>query len=353
MAARGVNFNQASTPHPFGPFARAAMMTGMPSPENGVVDYFDPLPPSSRTIAHDLGEAGYCTAYFGKWHLAQRDPSTPLVGAAHARQIVPPDSRGGFEFWEGFESGYLLNDPWLHGTRNPEPVQFSGYQSDVLVDRAEAWVSEQTGPWFAVVSMEAPHPPYDADVPDDFKNQKEIELLLRDNVLSSARDRATRELRGYYRHIAATEAAIGRLLDALPEEVIVVVTSVHGDMHGSHGKFRKGWPHEESVRVPFLVAGDLRREGGGVDPSPVSLLDLPDMSRAWSEGRTWECQRDRAPISMPSVVALPDQCDRVWSGWRSAERKVIRLADGSPWLEFDLVNDPLEQRNLASPRSQS
>jgi hypothetical protein len=107
------------------------------------------------------------------------------------------------------------------------------------------------------------------------------------------------------------------------------------------------------VRVPFLVAGDLRREGGGVDPSPVSLLDLPDMSRAWSEGRTWECQRDRAPISMPSVVALPDQCDRVWSGWRSAERKVIRLADGSPWLEFDLVNDPLEQRNLASPRSQS
>lgn len=349
MAARGVNFSQATTPHPFGPFARAAMLTGTPSPENGVVDYFDPLPPSSRTIAHDLGEAGYRTAHFGKWHLASRDRSAPLVGDVHARQIVPPDSRGGFEFWEGFESGFLLNDPWLHGTRISEPVQFSGYQSDVLVDRAETWISAQTAPWFAVVSMEAPHPPYDADVPDGFQNQAEIELMLRANVSPAARDRASRELRGYYRHIAATDAAIDRLLSTLPEGVKVVVTSVHGDMHGSHGKFRKGWPHEESVRVPFLVSGDPRMEGGSVDRSPVSLLDLPDMSRAWSEGRTWECQRDRAPISMPSVVALPDQCDQVWSGWRSAKRKVIGLADGSPWLEFDLVDDPLEQRNLALP----
>ena len=30
LAARGVSYSQATTPHPFGPFARAAMLTGVP-----------------------------------------------------------------------------------------------------------------------------------------------------------------------------------------------------------------------------------------------------------------------------------------------------------------------------------
>ena len=36
LAAESVNYTQAVTPHPFGPFARAALLTGVPSPENGV-----------------------------------------------------------------------------------------------------------------------------------------------------------------------------------------------------------------------------------------------------------------------------------------------------------------------------
>ena len=51
---------------------------------------------------------------------------------------------------------------------------------------------------------------------------------------------------------------------------------------------------------------------------------------------------------MPSVVALPHQCDRVWRGVRTKERKLVLNADGSPWLFFDLERDPLEQRNLVS-----
>src|SRR5664280_49140 len=65
LAASSVNYTQAVTPHPFGPFARAAMLTGILSPENGIGDYFDSLPTTSRTIAHVLGERGYETAYFG------------------------------------------------------------------------------------------------------------------------------------------------------------------------------------------------------------------------------------------------------------------------------------------------
>jgi arylsulfatase A-like enzyme len=78
LAAEAVDFTEAVTPHPFGPFARAALLTGIPSPENGVRDYFDPLPRNARTIAHDLGEDGYRTAFFGKWHLAEKPNDVPL-----------------------------------------------------------------------------------------------------------------------------------------------------------------------------------------------------------------------------------------------------------------------------------
>ena len=133
-------------------------------------------------------------------------------------------------------------------------------------------------------------------------------------------------------------------MSALPEGTRVIFTSVHGDMHGSHGLFRKGWPHEESVRVPLLV-----RTGGpaGRDDGAASLLDMPALVAALAEGRPPSPAGALARISMPSVVSLPDQCDRTWTGVRSAARKLILNADGTPWLYFDLGADPLEMRNLA------
>ena len=344
LAASGVNYAQAVTPHPFGPFARAALLTGVRSPENGVRDYYDPLPSGARTIAHEMNERGYATAFFGKWHLAQRDPAAPLVGETHAKMVVPSEARGGFSFWEGFESGFLINDPWLHGTRLPDPVQFPGYQSDVVCGRAEEWLSrERAAPWFAIVSLEAPHPPYDAPAAGIEKRA----LILPASVPPSAAEKAARELAGYYAHIEATDRAIGRLVATLREDVIVVFTSVHGDMHGAHGLFRKGWPHEESVRVPLLVRGAPGGAAGMRSDEAVSLIDLPAMTRAWAEDCEWVCPCERAEISMPSVIALPNQCDRVWSGWRSPMRKEVFNADGSPWLRFDLSSDSAEMHNLA------
>jgi arylsulfatase A-like enzyme len=382
LAARSMNYAQAVTPHPFGPFARAAMLTGVPSPENGVRDYFDPLPTGARTIAHELNDRGYATAFFGKWHLAPRDPAAPLVGEMHARTLVPPERRGGFEFWEGFESGFLLNDPWLHGLRLAQPTRFAGYQSDVLCARAASWLRQQIRnskseirniqkPWFCVVSLEPPHPPYDAPAAGVAPRDPR-ELVLPANVPrgGEAEAKARRELAGYYAHIEATDRAIGQLLAAVQSEnTCVVFTSVHGDMHGAHGLFRKGWPYEESVRVPLLVrkaeSGEpefgLRSSGFRVPSSGlgvrsselVSLLDLPRWTRAWTEGRQPKTQNSKLKteiqrISMPSVVRLPHQCDRAWRGVRTANRKLVLAEDGSPWLLFDLARDPGEMRNLAS-----
>jgi arylsulfatase A-like enzyme len=351
LAAGSLDFTQAVTPHPFGPFARAAMLTGVPSPGNGIRDYYDPLPPGTRTLSHAMRERGYGTAFFGKWHLSRRDSRARLTGEVHARAVVPPEYRGGFDFWEGFESGFLLNNPWLHGTRLPEAVRFEGYQSDVVCGRAAEWLRTQGSPWFALVSLEAPHPPY-GDPAAGVRPQDPGSLSLRANVPpgGEAEARARRELAGYYAHIGATDRSIGALVGALPGDTRVVFTSVHGDMHGSHGLFRKGWPHEESIRVPLLV-----RTGGpaGRDDGAFSLVETPALVAALAEGRLPASAGADARISMPSVVRLADQCDRAWSGVRSASRKLVLNADGSPWLLFDLDADPLEVRNLAADPSRA
>jgi arylsulfatase A-like enzyme len=350
LAANGTWFRQAVTPHPFGPFARAALLTGVASPANGVADYFDPLPAGARTIAHRMEAAGYACAWFGKWHLGRRDPQAPLVGEAHAKTLVSPENRGGFGFWEGFEGGFLLNDPWLHGTELPQPTRLAGYQSDVVCGRAAAWWRRDASrARFAVVSLEAPHPPYDAPVPAGIMRPDPVELILPANVPAggAAEGRARRELAGYYAHLTATDRAIGCLLDQLPPGINVVFTSVHGDMHGAHGLFRKGWPHEEAVRVPLIVRGSGTPDTGPIDDRVISLLDLPAMTLAWARGEAPVPVGEHRVISMPSVVRLPDQCDRTWHGVRTRTRKLVLNDDGSPWLFFDLETDPGEQINLA------
>ncbi|QYM80043.1 sulfatase-like hydrolase/transferase [Horticoccus luteus] len=350
MAAGGVNFCEAVTPHPFGPFARAAMLTGVLSPANGVRDYFDPLPGGARTAAHVFGEAGYGTGFFGKWHLSERDRTAPLVGEAHARSVVPAARRGGFAFWEGFESGFQLNNPWLHGSVLPEPTQFRGYQAEVVCARAAEWCAAQTVPFFAMVSLEPPHPPYGAAAAGVARRAPEA-MVLAPNVPrgGEVERRARAELAGYYAHIEATDRAVAALaarLDAAGS--IVVVTSVHGDMHGAHGLFRKGWPYEESIRVPMIVTGIKggRAAGGRRDEALVSLTDLLAWSLGWAGVGPCAAPAEAQLISMPSVVALPDQCDRVWRGLRTRSHKIVLNDDGAPWLCFDRSADPFEQINL-------
>lgn len=367
LASESRHYPQAVTPHPLGPQARAALLTGRLSPENGVRGYWDPLPVDARTVAHALNDRGYATGFFGKWHLAPRDRHAPLVGEPHAKQVVPPERRGGFQLWEGFESGFLLNDPWLHGTRLPEPRHFKGYQAEVLVQRAANWMAERLArnadrrnPFFCLLSLESPHPPYHAPAPH-VRAMAAVELVLRANVPTGGEveQKARAELAGYYAHVEATDRAIGKLLAEVDlAETAVVFTSVHGDMHGSHGLFRKAWPHEESVRVPLLVrrppapgSGTRAQGTTGTSPEPVSLVDLPHLAVAWAEGREWHCTRDHALISMPAATDLPNQCPYAWRGFRSPRHKLVLRTESDgherPWLYFDLEQDPLELRNLA------
>ena len=340
-----INFTQAVTPHPFGPFARAALLTGKTSPQNGVKDYFDPLPPGSTTIVDTLHALGYHCAFFGKWHLAPRDPLAPLVGEAHAKMIVPEAYRAGFDFWEGFESGFLLNAPWLHGSRLREPKQFPAYQSRLLCERALAYLIQRKAasdvPNFLMISLEAPHPPYAAPA-DGFLPLPPGKILLPPSVPrgGAIEEKARKELSGYYAHIRASDHAIGLLLKQMPdyENTLIVFTSVHGDMHGSHGCFRKGWPYEESIRVPLLVKLPQNQKAGK-SSRLLSLLDLPAYTQLWAKG---EDPLEGFPppqqqlISMPSIVRLPLQCPRLWYGWRNKREKQVFNSDGTLWFSEKL-----------------
>jgi arylsulfatase A-like enzyme len=343
LARESVRFDAALTPHPFGPFARAALLTGVPSPENGVEGYFDPLPRNAVTAAHRFGRQGYRTAFIGKWQLAARDRTAPPVSEAHARTLVAPEDRGGFDFWEGFESGFLLNDPWLHGTDRPKPVRFSGYQADVLAERAALWMGAQAPgrPWFCLLSVEPPHPPYGAPAAGIPPVDTQAVVLAPNVPLGGETEaRARRELAGYYAHIEATDRALGRLVQSVPRDTVIVFTSVHGDLHGAHGHFRKGWPYEESIRVPLLI----RHPDFGAQrvAAPVSLIDLEALSV-----NPLKPPPDFVACSMPSVPPFGHQCDRTWTARRTATHKTVWSGESEkPWLEFDLASDPFEMRPL-------
>ena len=336
---------QAVTPHPFGVFARAAFLTGTRSPANGVGDYYDPLPEEARTLAHAFGEEGYETAFFGKWQLFERDPQAPVVGETHAKVVVPPERRGGFDFWEGFESGFLLNDPLLHGTNLKSPTRFPGYQSDVVLSRFENYRTQRdrSKPLFAVISIDPPHPPY-AAAASGILAIGPTSLRLIDGTTTDPELQAVarKELSGYYSHIQATDRAIGRLILELKRSgdfgrCLFAFSSAHGDMHGVDGKFRKGWPNDEAVRVPLLLHGPEIPAGERssvllslTDLGPTLLglaglrasfgadgLDLSQVLQGRVEGPS------RQEISMPSVPPFAKQCPYAWKAFRIPERTEV------------------------------
>lgn len=355
LAEQSIDFYQAVTPHPFGVFARSAFLTGIACPENGICDYYDSLPVNAKTLAHLYKENGYESAFFGKWQLFERNQIHPVVGVEHALVEVPDDRRGGFAFWEGFESGFLLNDGYYHGTRLGPPTQIKGYQSDVVADRVRRFLEsrENKKPLFTLISLDAPHPPYQEDaagilppptdslvLPKEVPEDPDIQSVVK------------KELSGYYAHIEATDRAIQNLVGHLRyhldwENTIFVFTSAHGDMHGSHGLFRKGWPHEESIRVPLLISWPNFFTEPRRDPLLISLLDLgpslfglcfkkeiqvkktpfqgTDLSTAMrlaAEGP--DCQW----ISMPSAPPFEKQCPVAWRAKRDIRKTEVTNAQG-------------------------
>lgn len=332
----------------------------------------DRLPEGMPTVATVFAEHGYETAYFGKWHL---DGFKERTGRA-AHHVIPPERRGGFEHWLGYENNNSQWDSWVHSDKAPE--RLDGYETDVLSDRMINFISgrkpEDERPFFAVLSVQPPHDPYVA--PGEWlQRHNPADIKLRPNVPTGGRTEeiVRRELAGYYAMIENLDWNVGRIVEALRrtgqlENTHILFFSDHGDMHGSHGLFRKTMPHEESISIPLLISGHgsfyYGRHGNCdrlislVDLAPTSLglcgIDPPPWMRGFNHAASRTGNPEPAPDSPESVFlqlvktsGRGEMARAPWRGIVTADGWKYAAFESGPWLLFDLNEDPYELANLA------
>jgi arylsulfatase A-like enzyme len=375
MAAEGIAFTGAVAGCPLCCPFRGSLLTGR-YPHDCVPGHEYRMPPEQRTVAHAFNDAGYDTAYFGKWHV---DGFKERDGRA-AMHIVPPERRGGFDVWAGFDNNNSQWDSWVHGGEGEDAFHYRlpGYETDCLTDMLIDYLrgrgdAQESRPFFAVLSVQPPHDPYVA--PEEWMARHTPgEVELRANVPDVPRvvEQARRELAGYYAQIENLDWNVGRVLAALEEaglaeDTWIVFFSDHGDMHGSHGQFRKTSPWEEAVRVPFIVyrwAGRYEMRHGSpptpinhVDIAPTSLglcgIDAPEAMRGTDyspsivRGSQPEGEPDSAYLQLVVPTRHGDSVDRPWRAVVTRDGWKYCCLEHQPWLMFNLNEDPYELVNLA------
>lgn len=361
LAAHGVMLTTAVSTCPVCSPYRGSLMTGQYPLTHGVFLNDVCLRPKGPTLAEAFRNAGYQTAYIGKWHLD-----------GHGRSaFVPPQRRLGFEFWRACECTHDYNRSLFYGDTD-EKLYWQGYDAEDQTRAAIQYVRQhhQAGPFLLVLAWGPPHNPY-TTAPDSFRRQFAPQSLkLRDNVPPEAAAAARRDLAGYYAHAAALDACIGKLANdleqlGLNDDTLLVFTSDHGDMLGSHAQVRKQRPWDESIRVPFIAhwPRGLGSEGrrlsaplGSPDIYPTLLglcgISIPEMVEgedrsAWLQGR--DKDSDRAALIAcytPFGEWTTAAGGREYRGLRTSRYTYVRGLDG-PWLLFDNQSDPFQQSNLA------
>ena len=252
LAAESANFTHAVSCCPVCSPYRASLLTGQYPLTNGLFLNDVCLSTRATSLAQAYAQAGYDTAYIGKWHLD-----------GHGRSAyIPPERRQGFDYWKVLECTHAYNRSPYYAGNDPQQRLWEGYDAFAQTRDAEAYIADRARrdtPFLLVLSWGPPHNPYET-APERFKARFAADrLTLRDNVTG---DLAAwrRDLAGYYAHIAALDESLGHLLATidnagLRDDTIVVFTSDHGDMLGSHGQMRKQKPWDESIRVPLLIRG--------------------------------------------------------------------------------------------------
>ncbi len=272
MAREGTHVSSSFTCQPVCGPARSILQTGMYPTVTGCYRNGIRLPDEARTLAHCFREGGYSTGYIGKWHLADAD-----------RGPVPPEQRGGYEYWLASNALEFTSDAWdtVMYDEDGRPVKLPGYRVDALTDAAIRFIDRPRGqPYFLFVSYIEPH---HQNHRDDYPAPTGYEERYRGRWtppdLLALGGSSQRHLAGYWGMIRRLDEALGRLLDALRSQgqldnTILLFTSDHGNHFRTRNAEYKRSIHEASIRVPTALRGP-GFDAGGCLPQLVSLIDLP------------------------------------------------------------------------------
>ena len=293
LAAQGVRFANAFTCQPVCGPARACLQTGRYPTEtgafiNGLAPRFD----GEKLLAQYFNEAGYATAYVGKWHLA----TDHRQGLNYETSAIPQDRRGGYkDYWMAADvleftshgyNGYVYNG-------DNERVPFTGYRADCINDFAIDFVHSRKGndqPFFLFISQIEPHHQNDRrryEGPDGSKERFGCFEAPGDLAAYSAahpNDDISNWKQNYPDYLGCCHSLdynVGRLVDTLKEEglwenTILFYTSDHGShfiTRGIEAEYKRTC-HDASIHIPLIAVGP-GFTGGKVVDQAVSLMDLP------------------------------------------------------------------------------
>ncbi|MBT3220507.1 MAG: sulfatase [Proteobacteria bacterium] len=362
LAASGVHFTQACSPHSLCTPARASLLSGLHSRSLSVNTNGVQLPEWAPTLSHTLDKAGYHCGYIGKWHLDGDE--TP--------GFVPPERRHGFSCWAATNFSHNYLDP-VYFTDTPNPIRPQQFEPEHQTDLALSFMDANlTRPFFLMLSYGVPHPfqampsNWKVSLPGRYFPMVDSEAIaFRDNVPQWIREGgklgARWQLWGYYAAILCLEEMLAKLRRGMEErglweDTIVVLASDHGEMCGSHGLYGKWSPYEEAIRVPLCFSWPRAIPRHIEHSFPTSLVDVAptvlslcgvnheleyhgqDLS-PWLIGDGAE-----EPMSVFSEGRLNTNLE--FQVIRTKRYKYVRYPGWDSQQLFDLQEDPFEQRNV-------
>ncbi len=281
LAGQGVTFtNSLSTAPKCTPF-RGMLMTGKYPTHSGLVVNFVHASPRQNPdcIAHIYARNDYETAFIGKWHLAAGGWKNPghTESPDIADNFVPPGpARLGFQYWAANNFHVDFNDYWYFRDEDTR-IYSEKYETDTQIDQAIEYMESRKDsdtPFFLMVAPHPPHPPFrSTHTPAGYLEEVTHDPVWTPNVPEEEKEKHRERLRCYLAMCKNLDDGIGRLLKFLDESglsrnTIVVFTSDHGEMHGSHGRYNKKVPFAESVDIPLFMRWP------GVIPAGIKVDDL-------------------------------------------------------------------------------
>ncbi len=293
LAREGVKFDNAFSPQPVCGPCRALFQTGKYPTETGCFRNNIMLPAGVKTLGNYIEEAGYETAYIGKWHLASDGELEKPPTIDHTVTAIPRELRGGYTgFWRAADvleftshgyDGFVFDE-------NGQRVDFKGYRADCINDLALEFFDRYDGekPFFMTISQIEPHHQNDRkhyEGPEGSRERFKDFVLPED--LKALGGNAAEEYPDYLGQCASLDENLGRLVARLKEKglyenTVIIFASDHGshfltrnrDSHLNGYDDYKRSCHDAALHVPLVIAGGPFKGGVAVEEL-VSTASLP------------------------------------------------------------------------------